>query len=709
MEKSKQNKILFKYFLISAVVLVLCCLVVVNAVKTAFIEREGWNKKSEQLITRQKIPAQRGNILSSNNEVLASTIKEYRLFFDFRMITKNGGRVDRLHKDTLDKYITPLCEALSKKLGDKSADKYKKEILYAYKNKNKRFRISKKWVTYLDLLEINEFPLIEKGRGHTGFFAEGQEKRENPYGSVASRTIGKMKVGKAQYGLELAYDSLLKGRDGEADFRRAREEYIEIKSSKIDEVNGCDIKTTIDISIQSIAENALLKKMYEVDADDGCVVVMEVATGEVRAIANFERYGERRFVESPNRAVSAMYQPGSTFKTVAVMAALDDGVVTPDEIFDTGNGIYQHFHKNGKNKRFIRDWNYAKGGFGKISVTRIMEESSNIGTAKIILKGYENNPQKFLDKLSSMGINDSVDLKLVGQAFPMVPKMSGRLWSFTTLPWMSFGYNVQIPPIYSLMFYNAIANGGKMVSPIFVSDIISNGEVIEHIEAKVLREQICKQQTLVEMRKILSSVVENGTASNLQSPYVSIAGKTGTVQIAPGENGYEKGVGTHRVSFCGYFPDDEKPKYSCIVVVTRPRGVYPSAGAISGEVLKNIAEQIYAQGYLGEALPLQKDSINAFAPNIKGELTDSTKNLCNALNVSYIEEVKEGDNLVQEVKDSTKVYPPSVIGMGLKDALYTLEKSKFRVVVNGAGVVTKQTPDASVGCNIGETVIINLE
>lgn len=718
MEKNKQSKILFRYFLISAFVVLMCCFVVVKVVKITFVEREGWNEKSKNLIQREEIKGLRGNILSANDEILATTIKQYQIFFDFRRTyDRNKNLVDRLHPDTLKKYIDPLSEALAENLKDKKAEAYKKAIIEAYNNKKGRFKITNKWVSYLDLLEIKEFPLIKKGRDATGFFEEEEERREKPFGHIASRTIGRMKLGKAEYGIELAYDHVLKGKDGVMDFKRIRKEKIEVPGTKIDAEHGCDVRTTIDLKIQRIAEQALLAKLKEVDADDGCVAVMEVKTGAIKAIANYERVSEHRFAEAPNRAISAMYQPGSTFKTVSVMAALDDGITSPDEIIDTGNGVYKYTNPKGNKYREIRDWNYRRGGFKKISVTEVMEQSSNVGTAKIILKGYENNPQKFLNKLSEMGISSKVDLKLTGQAYPVIPDMKSSLWSYTTLPWMSYGYNIQIPPIYTLMYYNAIANGGKMISPLFVTDILKNGKVIEHINADVVKEQICKPKTLTQVREILTSVVQNGTAKSLISPTVPIAGKTGTVIITPGERGYEQGKRTHRVSFCGYFPDDAQPKYSCIVVVTRPRVANPSAGPIAGGVLREIAEKMYTQGYIYNIPFTQPDDIISMDAEIKMGITEVTKSACNTMNVEYVADTTRTDidittqNIEHRINienDSTTLLP-SVIGMGLKDAIYILEKSGAKVKVNGQGTVKEQLPKPGNKYKKGEEVTITLE
>lgn len=710
MEKSKQYKILFRYFGISAFILILCCLVIGKMIIVSTIENKHWEEKAAKLKRcNVEIAPLRGNILSTNNEILASTVPQYQLFFDFR--------TEGIKADTLYKYVKPLAKALSIKLNDKKAETYEKDILKAYKNKKGRFRISNVWVSYLDYQEIKEFPYINKGVNKSGFFIEKRIIRKKPFGAVASRTIGKLDDTIGVYGIEQAYNTELKGTPGVADLEKIRR--VMVERTKIEAIPGQDIRTTIDVQIQSITEQALLNKLKEVDADVGAAIVMEVATGEVRAIANYQRKNQGKYVEARNNAIADMVEPGSTFKTVAVMAVLDEGIASSEEIFDTGNGVYPY--TKGKHTRYINDWNKHRGGYGPITLAQAIHYSSNIGIAKAVLKGYENNQKGFIEKLKEMGVCDSVDLKMAGQAYPKIPHPDTfRGWNFTTLPWMSFGYNVQIPPIYTLMFYNAIANNGKMLAPIFVSDIIKNGEVVKHIDAKVVREQICKPQTLKEVRKMLTGVVESGTAKNLLSPYVTIAGKTGTAQISQGGAGYKSGETTHRVSFCGYFPDNENPKYSCIVVVTRPRGVYPSAGAISGEVVKKIAEQMYAQGYLGLKPSYNADSIHSLLPDIKRGLAASTISACDSLRISY-----DGDYITEDincllsnvsnnkinfaVEQNDSIGLPSVIGMGLKDALYTLERLGLTVYVKGKGVVTEQDPAAYSKYEKGDKVIINLQ
>lgn len=699
MAQSKRNLVFFRYILISCMLMVVCIAIVWNMVRISLIESEYWDLKADSL----KVPnvpkyALRGNILSSKDEILASTVPEFRLFIDFR--------VEGLKVDTFEKYVVPLSEALAEKFGEKSVAEYERSLRLAYKKKKSRFPVCRGRVSYLDYIEVSKFPLLCKGSNKSGFFSERITTRTNPFGTIAGRTIGHLADTGGTYGLEQAYNRYLKGVDGVADREKVRDSWVDRYTRK--PVNGMDIRTTLDLRIQTIAERALVEKLQAIEAETGSVVVMEVATGKVRAIANYTRKWDGTYYERRNNAVSDMVEPGSTFKTVAVMAALDDGVATLDEIFDTGNGIYH------VGRSVMRDHNYNHGGYGEITLAQAIQFSSNIGTAKAILKGYEKRPAFFVEHVYRMGLADSVDFRLKGQGYPFIPHPDTyRGWNMTTLPWMSFGYNVQIPPIYILMFYNAIANGGKMIAPIFVTDALKDGKVVEHFEAEVVRDSICRASTLAAVRRMLSDVVLKGTAKMLQSPYVPIAGKTGTAQIR------DKGqVVGHRVSFCGYFPDNGHPKYSCIVVITKPRIGYPSGGDMSGMVLRKIAERMYALGYFGEPALPGRDTVNCFFPVVKGGASESVAQACDSFGIKFNEDdlylskwvsARQTDEGVEfdnvEIRDGIL---PSVKGMGLVDALYIMESIGLNVSVNGCGTVYEQIPDAGTAVSVGQRVVLNL-
>lgn len=700
MAQNRRSLILFRYILISAMIIVVCFAIVWNMVRISLVESEYWDMKADSLKTPNvRMRALRGNILSCKDEILASTVPEYSLFIDFR--------VDGLKKDTFEKYVKPLSVALASKFGEKSAKGYEQSLRRAYAAKVSRYRLHGKRVSYIDYREVEEFPLLNKGRYKSGFFEEHVITRTKPFGKVASRTIGSLADTGGIYGLEQAYNTQLKGVDGLADKEKVRDTWVYRYSRK--PVQGMDIRTTLDLRIQTITEMALLRKLKDIDAETGTAVVMEVATGKVRAIANYTRVREGVYAELRNNAVADMVEPGSTFKTVAVMAALDDGVAAPDEIFDTGNGIYH------VGRSIMRDHNHHRGGYGEITLSQAIQYSSNIGTAKAILKGYENRPGFFIDHLYRMGLADSVDFNLKGQGYPFIPHPDTyRGWNLTTLPWMSFGYNVLIPPVYTLMFYNAIANGGKMIAPVFATDAIRDGKVVEHYEAKVVRDSICKPSTLAAIRRMLSDVVLHGTAKVLQSPYVSIAGKTGTAQLR-----HRGQVVGHRVSFCGYFPDNERPKYSCIVVITRPRIGYPSGGDMSGMVLRRIAEQMYALGYFGEPALPDRDTLNCYYPVVKGGMEQVVAAACDSFGIAFsVSDAGSSSRWVTARQTDSGVELegvgqrsgtlPSVTGMGLVDALYILESEGLEVSVNGRGTVYEQIPAAGTAVSAGKKVILNL-
>lgn len=701
-----------KYLIVSAFILLACFAIVYKMVQTSIFQHEEWELKSDSL-RREGIPvaAQRGNILSCNNDILASSIPEYSLYIDFRV----GG----LNGDTLNNLVAPLSKALADKFKTKSAKQYEEEIREAYKRRKGRYKIHNKRVTYLDYLEIKEFPLLNKGGNKSGFFVEIQTTRLNPFGTVARRTIGALSSdgGKdGEYGVEEAYNTQLKGKDGVSDIEKVRDTWV--YREKVKEVNGSDIRTSLDVKIQCIAEQALEKMLIKHNAESGSVIVMETKTGEIKAITNLTQVGSNGgYYEVRNNAIASMVEPGSTFKTVAIMAALDEGKIKPNEIFDAGDGLWMY----GTSR--MTDHNRNKGGYGELTVAEAIQYSSNIATSKAVLKYYENHQEEFINKLKKMGICDSVDLKMAGQAYPKVPHpKTSKGWNKTTLPWMTFGYNVQIPPIYTLMFYNAIANNGKMVAPIFVTDIINDDLSEEHIKTSVVREAICKPQTLKEIRQMLTDVVEKGTASMLKSDYIKIAGKTGTAQISQGKGGYKSSKTQHRVSFCGYFPDNDNPQYSCIAVVTNPRVGYPSGGGITGMIVKEIAEQMYAQRYFGDLPMPQPDSIfRAVEP--KTALYAPTVVELKEMGIGYSETLSKTPSSEQPVRvtqtqeervvvediETDKELVPNVIGMGLRDALYTLELSGFNVKVVGRGEVVEQTPQPNSKIESTENATIHLK
>lgn len=727
-EENEQNKnlpgngrILFFYFV---VVLMLCCVaagILICAFDTAFVEKEKWLKVAEE----QKRPNRlilpgRGNIYSADGKLMATSVPRYYLYMDFKAdvfetkTTKWNGRDTFLNSKTNG--VDSLAVYLSRKLKDRTPAGYKAYLLRGLKSKSRQYPIFAGKVSYSDLKEIQKFPFLRLGRFRSGFYTKEMVQRQKPFGSLASRTIGDIYgeieeggLTKGKNGLELQYDSLLRGEAGLSSVRRLGGGWTNVV--EVEPTDGCDIKTTIDIHIQDITEKSLVDKLREIDAESGTAVVMEVATGEVKAITNMARIREGVYAETKNHAVADETEPGSTFKVASIMVALDDGVCAPSDTVDVGNGVFMY-----KGAR-MTDHNLNRGGYGRISVEQAIWYSSNIGVAKTILKGYENNPRKFVEGLYRIGMNADLRLEIPGsgRAKIRMPGDTLNYWSKTTLPWMSFGYETQIPPIYTLAFYNAIANGGKMMRPIFTKEIIKDGKTIQHFSPEVIKESICSDSTLAIIQDMLLGVVEKGTGKAVHSDIIRIAGKTGTAQIASG--GVYRTSG-HQVAFCGYFPADN-PKYSCIVVIRRPRIGYPSGGTMSGGVVKAVAEKIYASYMLYDVREMERDSLAVPLPQVKGGNREAVESVLDELDIpTDADSLETIWTFARLSQDSTKIElrnleihdgtVPRVIGMGAKDAVYLMEKAGLRVSLSGVGRVVSQSVSPGGKVHKGQTVLLTL-
>ena len=571
--------------------------------------------------------------------------------------------------------------------------------------------------SYTDLKEMRKYPFLRLSRYKSGFYTKEMVQRQKPFGTLASRTIGDIYgeieaggVTKGKNGLELQYDSLLRGEAGLSSVRRVGGGWTNVV--EVEPVDGMDIRTTIDINIQDITEKSLVDMLKKIDAESGTAVVMEVSTGEIKAITNMGRIREGAYAETKNHAVADEIEPGSTFKVASMMVALEDGVCQPSDTIDVGKGVYMY-----KGAR-MTDHNMNKGGYGRISAEQAIWYSSNIGVAKIILKGYEKNPTKYVEGLYKLGLTIPLNLEIpgAGRAKIRMPNDTTLYWSKTTLPWMSFGYETQIPPIYTLTFFNAIANGGKMVRPMFTKEIMHNGKTVQSFSTEVLKSSICSDKTLDIIKEMLLGVVEQGTGKAVHSDIIRIAGKTGTAQIATG--GVYRTSG-HQVAFCGYFPADE-PKYSCIVVIRRPRIGYPSGGTMSGGVVKAIAEKVYASHMSFDVRDMERDSLAVLLPAAKNGNLEALENVLGKLDVEantdsletkwVVTKREEGDEELH-LRDLTirEGLVPSVIGMGAKDAVYLLESAGLRVALDGMGRVSAQSIGAGARISKGQTIRLTLK
>lgn len=704
----KKKNVTQRFLFIIVLAFVILCLIFFRASVTVFVERDGWLKRVAMLkVEDKRIDPKRGNIFASDGRLMASSIPQYYAHIDFR--------ADGLKADTLRKYVPALAKELSRMFGDMSPAAYQSHIMNGYRKQTRNFLLVRRKISYTEMKELKTLPFLKQPYYRSGLKLTPMAQRKKPFGILASRTIGDVYGDQAKggkNGLELAYDSLLIGVPGVGTRQKIRGRYI--TTTEVEPVDGVDITTTIDIDIQDITEKALMDKLIEIDAASGTAVVMEVKTGAIKAIANLGRVSEGVYQETKNFAVADESEPGSTFKVASMMVALEKGVVNPHDTIDVGNGIYMY-----KGVR-MTDHNWNKGGYGKITAEQAIWYSSNIGVAKTILKGFENNPSEYVEALHEMKLNQKLDMNIPGAGRPKIrhPRDTTQYWSKTSLPWMSFGYETQIPPIYTLNFFNAIANGGKMMKPYFVHSISKGGKVIQTMDPEVVKSKICSSSTLDQIRQMLLDVVEQekGTAHVIKSDRLKLAGKTGTAQISQGKAGYTAAGKSHQVSFCGYFPAD-KPIYSCIVVVRSPRRGYPSGGGMSGMVFKHIAERTYAQGRF---MPVETntDSTALFVPRVKNGHYEDLCYVLDELDIPLEDDNKEWKWTTARLEDKqlmlrefapNEQLVPSVYGMGAKDAVFLLENCGLRVHINGVGKVYSQSKPAGQRIRKGESIVLNLK
>lgn len=709
----KSNRILFCYFLVVLLLGLIAVGILLRTFDTAFVEKEKWEKvaESQKRPNRLILPG-RGNIYSSDGKLMATSVPRYYTYIDFRA---DGFSVDTFRNSKVNG-VDSLSVYLSRKFKNRTPAGYKAHLLRGLNSKSRQYPVYEGRASYIDLKEMKKFPFLRLSRYKSGFYTKEMVQRQKPFGTLASRTIGDIYgeieaggVTKGKNGLELQYDSLLRGEPGVSSVRRVGGGWTNVV--EIEPVDGMDIRTTIDINIQDITEKSLVDMLKKIDAESGTAVVMEVATGEVKAITNMGRIREGAYAETKNHAVADEIEPGSTFKVASMMVALEDGICQPSDTVDVGKGIYMY-----KGAR-MTDHNMNKGGYGRISAEQAIWYSSNIGVAKIILKGYEKNPTKYVEGLYKLGLTIPLNLEIpgAGRAKIRMPNDTTLYWSKTTLPWMSFGYETQIPPIYTLTFFNAIANGGKMVRPMFTKEIMHNGKTVQSFSTEVLKSSICSDNTLAIIKDMLLGVVEKGTGKAVHSDIIRIAGKTGTAQIASG--GVYRTSG-HQVAFCGYFPADE-PKYSCIVVIRRPRIGYPSGGTMSGGVVKAIAEKVYASHMSFDVRDMERDSLAVILPAAKNGNLEALENVLDKLDVNVNTDSLETKWVVAKREEGEEELHlrdlaireglvPNVIGMGAKDAVFLLESAGLRVVLDGMGRVSAQSMGAGTRIAKGQSIRLTL-
>lgn len=623
---------------------------------------------------------------------------------------KDQARRDSLLKHNLDS----ICIGLNKIFPDKSVAQFKAHLRKGRQAKSRNFLIYPKRISYIQYKEVKRLPIFCLNRYKGGFKELAYNQRKKPFGSLAARTLGDVYADTAKgarNGIELAFDTILKGRDGLTHRQKVMNKYLNIVD--VPPVDGCDLISTIDVGMQDICEKALVDKLKELNASVGVVVLMEVATGEVKAIVNMMQGKDGNYYEMRNNAISDMLEPGSTFKTASIMVALEDGKITPDYVVDTGNGQMP------MHGRVMKDHNWHRGGYGKLTVTEILGVSSNVGTSYIIDHFYGSDPQKFVDGLKRMSIDQPLQLQIAGEGKPNIRGPKERTYfSKTALPWMSIGYETQVPPINILTFYNSIANNGVTVRPKFVKAAVKDGEIVKEYPTEVINPKICSDKTLEQIREILRKVVGEGLAKPAGSKQFHVSGKTGTAQISQGAAGYKTGRTNYLVSFCGYFPS-ETPKYSMIVSIQKP-GLPASGGLMAGSVFSKIAERVYAKDL---RLPLTNaiDTNSVIIPNVKAGEMRETQRVLDELNVKVQEKIADSGKevwgsahvapqaVILESRSNMQNFVPSVIGMGAKDAVYLLESKGLKVSLSGVGRVKSQSIANGTVIKKGQTIRLEMK
>lgn len=709
------RKSMTRYSLVAVVMTFVAIAVLGRAFYVMTAERSYWMAVAAQVKKDSVIiEPTRGNILSAGGQQLACNLPEYRIYMDFEAIRES--KCDTLWHDAKGqptKELKALCQGLHKIFPSRSAADFLQNLEdgYAWKSAttgkhHRAWPVWKQRIPYMQYTEVKKLPIFKLRQGLSGFYAQKFMVRNRPYGPMAASIVGSAykETGKAYAGLELAYDTVLAGTPGIKHRRKVLNKFINISDTAA--VDGEDIVTTIDVSIQDLAERALKKELIKDNAYTGVAIVMEVETGDIKAMVNLDRDSLGNYYEGRNHAIADLLEPGSVFKTASIITALEDGFI-PDIancFVDTGGGILEmHGAK-------MRDHNWHNGGYGKINVSRILQVSSNIGVSVLIDKFYGKNPEKFVEGIHRLGLATDLKLPFPEYSAPRIrfPKKdkTGRYWqnwSKTALPWMSIGYETQVPPISTLTLYNAIANGGKMVKPRFVTRVERDGEVVREYPVEVIKEQICHKYALETIQDILFKVVHVGLGKTAGSRAFSVSGKTGTAQKA--HNGsYKSGIVDYLLSFCGYFPS-EKPKYSCIVCIQKS-GLPASGGLMSGKVFHDIAEGIMAKNirYPSKAA---KDELSRFVPDVKRGnilaadyvLSKLGMKTAGGWNGSYANgnpiwgSAKSDDKEVKLEKATAtpRNQMPDVIGMGARDAVFILESRGMKVAIKGRGRVMQQS------------------
>ena len=675
---SMKNKV--NYRVISLYVF-MCVIAVVVVSKILVIQRLNQEISSVNLPKLFKIEAPRGNIFSDDGSLLAISMPLYNVFLDLSVID------EQLFNDD----INNLSQSLSILFKDKSAKEYEQYLRDSRSKKRNKYVKLRNKVSHNELTMLKSFPILKLGKNRGGLIAEERPNRENPFGLLARRTIGVLRESNP-IGLERAYNKTLSGTDGLQLKQRVGKSFWRNEESDLNSLpkSGNDIVTTINIDMQDVTEKALKSALRFHDADWGTAILMEVESGHIKAIANL-KYEDGDFDEHYNHAIAEHSEPGSTFKLASILAGLEDGFYSLLDSVDTEDGTHQFYDKTMRDSK--------KGGYGKISIGDAFVQSSNVGISKVINRSYKDKPQDFIDRIYKMGLCTPLDLELPYPNSLLIKQPGSPGWSGVTLPWMSIGYSLRLTPLHILTFYNAIANNGVMVSPLFTTQILKDGKKVSEHSKKIINPAICSKSSIVQIMPYLIDVVEKGTAKSIRTRKYKIAGKTGTTLLAYGEKS-EDNIKQYQTSFVGFFPA-ENPKYSCMVVVNNPKenGFY--GGNVSAPVFKEISDKVFAADIsIHNSILIAEQRKDT--PSLSQGKTEDMSKLLDNLSLEY---EKTKSNWMVPSYSSKKIslerrsiendfeegLMPNLFGMNLLDAVYLLENAGLKVEIKGKGHIVNQS------------------
>ncbi|MCB9187114.1 MAG: transpeptidase family protein [Flavobacteriales bacterium] len=695
-EKQIKNRVYMAYGLM----VVFALAIVGRIAQIQFWEKDKWIAKAETQTTKfREIEAARGNIFAADGSLLATSKPIYEVRWD--------ANVPSISDEYFNDHIDQLSKQLAELFKDKSASTYKRELTQARIN-GSQYHLIKRNVDHKDLKKLREFAIFDRGRYKGGLIYHQKNKRAKPFKQLAARTIGYDQPG-FSVGLEGAYSEELAGVSG----KRLMQKIAGGNWKPLNDVNeiepedGSDIITAIDINIQDVAEHALLTQLEKHGAHHGCAVLMEVQTGEIKAIANLTQQENGGYAETYNYAIGSATEPGSTFKLASLICLLEDGYVDITDTVDIEGGIKKYYNATMKDSK--------TGVYDKITVAKAFEISSNVGVSKLVNQYYGNKPEKMVDRLKKMGLDQPLGLQIKGEGQPAIKSPTDPTWSGITLPWMSIGYEVLQTPLQILAFYNAIANDGVMVQPRIVNAIKKHGKIEKEYPTTVLNDQVCSKETIAKVKKLMEGVVEHGTASNLRHANYKIAGKTGTAQIAKGGSYHTNK--SYQASFVGYFPAD-KPRYSCIVVVDSPTSYVYYGNLVAGPIFKEISDKVYStQIKMLEEVETDTSHTEKLVPYAKAtSKEDLTKTLAELHIKAEVEDPDaqwavaktEKSSISLEAQEVIENLVPRVVGMGAMDALYLLENQGLKVKMIGSGVVRQQSIIPGTRATRGREIVIRL-